>query len=105
MAKSFSKRFYNSRAWKKAREAYIAKVHGLCEDCGRPGYIVDHKEELTPRNINDPSIALSDDNFRYLCLECHNRKTFSKYSPVREGLKFDDEGNLIMVSPLKNFET
>lgn len=97
MAKQFSKRFYNSAAWKKCRLSYIAKVFGLCEglNCGKPGYIVDHIIELTPENINDINITLNHENLQYLCLECHNTKTFQKHSVTAEGLMFDEQGNLV----------
>ena len=99
MAKTWAKKFYNSKAWKECRRSYITKVHGLCQHCGKPGYILDHIVELTPDNINDPMITLNHDNLQYLCTPCHNRKTFEKYSPVRYGLGFDAEGNLIQHSP------
>lgn len=99
MAKEWAKPFYNSGAWKRCRASYITTVHGLCEHCGSPGYILDHIKELTPDNIHNINITLSHDNLQYLCLECHNRKTFSKYSPVVEGLRFDDDGNLIQIEP------
>lgn len=98
MAKEFAKKFYNSKAWKECREAYITTVFGLCEHCSDPGYIVDHIKEITPDNIDDPEITLNHENLQYLCTPCHNRKTFAKYSPVREGLRFDDEGNLIQIN-------
>ncbi|WP_369899756.1 HNH endonuclease [Bacillus manliponensis] len=103
MAKPYAKKFYNSKAWRKCREAYISKVFGLCEHCSDPGYIVDHIEEITPDNIDDPNITLNHENLQYLCTPCHNRKTFVKYSPVREGLRFDDEGNLIQINNKNNF--
>ena len=99
MAKPWAKKFYNSKAWKSARQAYIVKVHGLCEHCGAPGYIVDHKEELTIYNIDNPNITLSEDNFQYLCLKCHNNKTFAKYSAVKEGLEFDENGEIVKIVP------
>ena len=63
MAREFAKSFYNSAAWKKCRLAYIAyrkRVDGgMCESCHEvAGYIVHHKTELTPENINNPDIAL-----------------------------------------------
>ena len=69
--KEFAKGFYNSRAWKKCRRAYIdSRIMvdgGMCEICGeRVGYIVHHKELLTPTNITDPSITLSFDNLQYV---------------------------------------
>ncbi|WP_110955743.1 HNH endonuclease [Anaerosinus massiliensis] len=72
MAKEFAKAFYNSGAWKKASKTYAASKFFLCEKCGRQGYIVHHKETLTPSNINDPAIALGWNNLMYLCLDCHN---------------------------------
>lgn len=95
MAKEFAKKFYSSKEWLKCREAYIISVFGLCEHCGEPGYIVDHIEELTPENINDPNITLNHDNLQYLCLKCHNKKTFKIHDPIREGLEFDENGDLI----------
>lgn len=96
-----AKKFYNSTAWKKCREAYIPTVHGLCEHClakgyEEPGHILDHIVEIDINNINDTDITLSWNNLQYLCMSCHNKKTFKKYDePVREGFGFDSEGNLI----------
>lgn len=93
MAKKFAKKFYNSKAWKNVRYAYIVERinidGGMCEHCHeRMGYIVDHKIELTPDNINDTDISLNSDNFQYLCLECHNKKTFQKNFAG----EFDEDG-------------
>ena len=83
MAKDFSKQFYHSKSWIKCRAAFIAERintdGGMCEHCKeRLGYIVDHKEELTASNIDDPDISLNQNNFQYLCLDCHNKKTLKK---------------------------
>lgn len=99
MAKPYAKKFYNSRQWKECRDAYISSVHGLCEHCfergkSEPGYIVDHIVEISPININDPSVTLNHDNLQYLCLPCHTRKTFSKYSPINDDLMFDENGDI-----------
>ena len=37
------------------------------------GYIVHHKIELTPDNINDPDISLNHRRLMYLCHNCHNK--------------------------------
>lgn len=79
MAREFAKSFYKSKAWQKCRGAYIKHRKsidgGLCESCHeRPGYIVHHKIELTPENINDPDIALGLRNLKYDCIECHNQE-------------------------------
>lgn len=76
MARVFAKKFYNSKAWKSCRAAYIAERvaidGGLCETCGLvPGLIVHHTVWLTEDNVNDPDIAL----LRYDCQACHNRES------------------------------
>ena len=100
MAKEFSRSFYNSKAWQKCRRSFIATRvgidGGMCEHCRQDlGYIVDHVEELNPTNINNPDITLSHDNLQYLCLECHNRKTFGSLSVTRDDVMFDDNGDLV----------
>lgn len=90
-----AKRFYNSKQWQDCRESYISKVFGICEHCGRPGYICDHIVEINADNINDPEITLNHDNLQYLCTSCHNKKTFSKHEPLREGFAFNERGELI----------
>ena len=79
MALEFAKAFYRSKQWIKCRKAYIAHRRaidgGLCETCHEsPGYIVHHKIELTPENINDPEIALGFGNLKYDCHVCHNKE-------------------------------
>lgn len=100
MAKEFSKSFYDSKKWKKCRFSFISKRiaidGGMCQHCkSKLGYIVDHIIELTPININDSNISLNHINLQYLCLECHNTKTFGKYSAVGEGMMFDENGMLV----------
>ena len=96
-----AKRFYNSKHWRKCRASYISTVPGgICEHCHEAvGHIVDHIEEINIHNINDPNITLNHDNLQYLCLKCHNTKTFRKYSSIREGFTFNENGDLI---PIKN---
>jgi 5-methylcytosine-specific restriction endonuclease McrA len=98
MAKKFAKAFYNSKEWLECRAAYIKSVLGLCEDCrnkgiAKPGYIVHHRTELTPDNINDPMITLNWDNLRYLCLDCHNR--VNNNAVTRDDVIFDSNGQLV----------
>src|SRR5665647_3234363 len=100
MALPFAIKFYASKQWKQTRAGYIDSVNGLCERCKRagyhvPGYIVHHKEELKPHNINDPNIALSWDNLEYLCLVCHQIHHAEKYGNTAVGLKFGDDGKLM----------
>jgi len=101
MARDFAIKFYNSKEWKKCREAYKQSVNGLCERCLANGkYVageeVHHKIYLTPENINDPYIALSFSNLELLCQSCHSIEHNRKYKEVvREGLRFDNLGNLV----------
>lgn len=97
MAKEFAKPFYNSKQWKKCRASFIAYRQsidgGLCQMCkDELGYIVDHKEELTPDNITNSDIALNHNNFQYLCLNCHNKKTFAE--DIKVNYYFDNQGQL-----------
>ena len=89
MAKEFARSFYSSQKWKKCREAYIAKRRaidgGLCETCReRPGYIVHHKIELTPENINDANITLGINNLKYDCHICHQKERGQKMEKQRD---------------------
>ncbi|MEG3069449.1 MAG: HNH endonuclease [Candidatus Syntrophopropionicum ammoniitolerans] len=95
MAKPFALKFYKSKAWQQCRAAYIKFVFGICEGCGGPGLIVHHKTELTPENINDPEITLGWQNLELLCLECHNKEHGNAEEVVRDGLKFDERGDLV----------
>ena len=70
--------FYGSVAWQNCRERYKRKKGGLCEVClmqGKitPGEIVHHKVHLHSRNINDPKVALNEDNLQLVCRQCHER--------------------------------
>lgn len=76
--KEFAKSFYNSKAWHTCRNSYYERVGGLCEDCLAEGRftraeIIHHIVELTPDNINDPSITLNHANLRAVCRECHSK--------------------------------
>ncbi|MEG1913275.1 MAG: HNH endonuclease [Cloacibacillus sp.] len=86
--------FYTSAAWQRCRDGYIKSVHGLCERCGKPGYIVHHKEHITDSNEDNPEITLNWANLEYLCLDCHNREHFAA-SPVRNDVTFDASGQLV----------
>lgn len=98
------KQFYKSKPWLRARQGYIHKRlamdGGICELCHEePGYIVHHyKIWLNDINCNDPAISLNEDNFQYLCLNCHNKEKDPKvaipgrcrYGPNGEILRASD---------------
>lgn len=98
MARDWAKAFYKSESWQQCREAFGASRFWICERCGRPGGIVHHKVPLTPKNINDPAVALSWENLELLCQDCHNRE-HGGGTATREGFAFDERGDLIPISP------
>lgn len=100
MAKEWAKPFYNSKAWKRTRKAYINSVHYQCERCGAPGDELHHKIRLTPTNINDPDFTLDWSNLEYLCFTCHQRETWQRQlsGTIQPGYSFDNEGNIVKVN-------
>ena|SRR5690625_1812278 len=86
---------YHTQKWRKLRKLKYGIEHGICEWCNAPGDIVDHIEEITEENANDPEITFNLDNLQLLCLSCHNKKTFKKHFSIREGLRFDETGQLV----------
>ena len=79
MAREFARKFYSSKRWQQCRNDYAAHAHHLCENCLRrgiykPGVIVQHVEELTPLNIEDPEISTGFDNLELLCRDCHREQ-------------------------------
>ncbi len=99
MARDFSKRFYDSKAWKDLARLIREKKHFVCDKCGRPGaHQVHHIIELTPDNINNPSISLNPRNLMLLCNDCHNRlhHRFEQGSSSRT-YSYDSEGHVVAV--------
>ena len=97
--KEYSRKFYNSTAWRKCQKSYLSSVDGLCERCKaqgkvQPADIVHHKTYITPENINDANITLNWDNLEALCQDCHNKEHHGA-DQVAEGLMFDANGDLV----------
>jgi 5-methylcytosine-specific restriction endonuclease McrA len=96
VAQEWAKAFYNSKAWKKCRDAYKdSTIDQLCEKCREPGDEVHHKTWLTPENINDPYITLAWDNLELLCHECHSIEHNRKHDALRDDVMFDARGDLV----------
>ena len=79
------------------REYIFNKYHGLCDDCGSLGEEVHHRIFLTQDNINDPDITLGEVNLVLLCRDCHMNIHNPNRKQTRQGLEFDNEGNLIQI--------
>lgn len=95
--KEYAKSFYQSDAWKKARQTAIKRANGLCERCraaGRfvPGVIVHHKKYIMPGNIHDARVTLALDNLELVCEDCHNKEHKAKHITR---YRFDGNGNLL----------
>lgn len=86
--------FYRSAAWRRLSRAFLLSQNYICERCGQPAGIAHHRRYLTPRNVNDASVALNPDNLEALCTACHNTEHFGTGGAVAQGLTFDENGDL-----------
>lgn len=77
MAKDFSRKFYNSKAWKFKRAEILHRDLYTCADCACRATEVHHIIELTPDNINDITITLGNNNLISLCHDCHKKYTLN----------------------------
>lgn len=70
--KPWAEKFYKGKQWKKCRAAFVKHRKdidgGFCQKCGeKTGFIVHHIIELTPQNIEEPTITLNWTNLQYVC--------------------------------------
>lgn len=89
MAKEFARAFYSSKKWQDCRNGYAAYRSHLCENClkrgiYKPGEIVHHKIEISPKTIDRPEIALNWDNLELLCRECHAAEHGQTFAQINE---------------------
>lgn len=101
MAQDFAKAFYKSATWRRCRRSFIAERTavdgGVCQRCGRAlGYIVHHREWLTPENLSDADVALNHNNLEYVCLICHNKIEQGEEDPR---YRFTPDGQLEAYPP------
>lgn len=95
MAKPYAKAFYNSRAWRDARQLALHRDRYTCAYCAKRAEEVHHIIELSPENINDVNVTLNLDNLMSLCHNCHNRVTHGNGGDVQEGYCFDENGFVV----------
>lgn len=100
MAKDYARPFYDSKEWRKTREAYLQSQHYICERCGGAASVVHHIRYIKPWNVNDPDITLNWDNLKAVCEKCHaeehSQDVKARGQAARlNGIAFDDEGNVI----------
>lgn len=95
------KQFYDSKKWKRARDAKIKLARGVCEICGNAGTEVHHKIELTDENLTNPEIALDLKNLQLLCTSCHNMQRPENTKP-RQDFYFDEKGNMHFIKEDEN---
>lgn len=107
MAQDWAVAFYHSPAWLRNRKAYMGMPvdtpfgivpPNMCERCYelgemKPAKVVHHKIHLTPKNIDDPRVSLSFDNFQRLCQDCH---AIVHSHGERTRVTFDASGNVVM---------
>ena len=94
IARQFAQAFYHSPQWRAVRKQVLRRDQFTCRDCTGRATEVHHRIELTPMNINDPSIALNPDNLESLCWLCHDKRT-KGCSDAGSGYAFDDDGQVI----------
>lgn len=98
MAKDWARAFYRSPVWQALRRRALIRDGFTCRFCGARAEEVDHIQELTPANINDPSVALNMNNLQSLCHDCHTRKTMEDKGVLQTDCDaeyyFDADGNL-----------
>jgi len=51
MAKDYARPFYDSKEWRKTREAYLQSQHYICERCGGAASVVHHIRYIKPCNV------------------------------------------------------
>ena len=108
--RSINPHFYKTKLWKQVRKSYALSKFCMCERCNMPVYvdgiteyidkehrikgIVHHKVHLNQENYTDDKTAYDYNNLELLCFNCHQQEHFKK-DTLKEGYKFDEEGNLV----------
>lgn len=92
------KSFYDSKAWRECRAAYLSR-HPLCEEClakgeYTPAEHVHHIIWLDGSNYTNAEISLNFANLKAVCIPCHNKEE-REQKPRR--FKVDPDGRVQMI--------
>ena len=106
-----TRKFYESKAWKRVRLNICLAQSCLCARCGRACYvdglssyvpkekrligIVHHKEYINDENESNDLIILDENNLELLCIDCHNKEHKKVNDITRNDLMFDENGQLV----------
>ena len=93
--KVWAEKLYKSNAWIKCRQSFMISRFYICNRCGGAATIAHHIIYLTPVNISDSEISLNHNNLEALCDTCHQHEHFLKGEATREGLMFNEYGELV----------
>ena len=108
MARDFSKQFYKSAAWQKARSYALMRDKYRCTKCGSVDHLeVHHIVPLNEDTIQQPYYALGADNLMTLCRSCHtalhaHEGKHTEYDDVLPEIRFDANGYPVPVSSGKD---
>ena len=61
-----------------------------------------HKKRLTINNINEPSVALNEDNLELLCSECHENEHRSDRTKMFSKKRYVVDRTTGEISPLND---
>jgi 5-methylcytosine-specific restriction protein A len=77
--RSFDRQFYQSKEWRRVRNAFIA-ANPKCVQCGGPSNIADHIVR-----IKDGGDPLNWSNLQAMCSRCHNKKDNNAWRSDKRG--------------------
>ncbi|WZY00353.1 HNH endonuclease signature motif containing protein [Bacillus sp. FSL W7-1360] len=80
-----SRRFYNSKAWQKARRLALNRDDHLCRHCFDNGTITSAQTVHHIKYLKDhPELALDLANLVSLCFSCHNHMHSNRMKPMEK---------------------
>ena len=94
------KDFYKSSEWRQARHIALMRDNFLCVMCKEegkmnPAEVVHHKKHLDEVNVDNPDIALNQDNLISLCSLHHSIVHSGEHARGRMAHEHDEPYNYI----------